>query len=460
MARSFAATAGTALSSMSMRARSAPTASASLAWYWPAASSSSASLPSTMPSRSPRQALICSASCLERLLAVLAELLARPARPTGLAGQGCRRHLAAQAAGEHVELVGQRLGRWRRRAASPARIRRTSLSRSRCTPSRRRGQRTSSPNSVRRQDGHVDRLLPAVSRRVNPWSGDVRADRAVEPAKRAVALLLVALLCTAATPSTPPAGFRPAAAPLRVATSGDYPPFSRGAGRTSRSGLDIAIATRLAHDLGLPVEIGAALLAGAADASGADDFDIAMSGVTMRARPRRRSAATRARTRRTGAVVRRSAPPTRSAGASVAELNRAGVRIAVNAGGHLEKIARARASRAPTIERGRRQRACRSASDGQADAVAHRHRRARRLAGSRRCRSRCRRSPWIDKAPCCRPTAPSWRGAIDEWMVAREADGWLDAERVRCARPRRAPLDAPPPRARRWPRLVAPAPRR
>ena len=69
-------------------------------------------------------------------------------------------------------------------------------------------------------------------------------------------------------------------APLRVATSGDYPPFSAVTADGQRTGLDVAIAERLADDLDLELiwmplawpELDAATARG--------DFDVALSGVT------------------------------------------------------------------------------------------------------------------------------------------------------------------------------------
>lgn len=124
---------------------------------------------------------------------------------------------------------------------------------------------------------------------------------------------------------------------LRVGTTGDYAPFSVAAGDTF-SGLDVDLATRLAHDLGVHVqwvrfawpELGPALQA--------DRFDLAASGVTVR--PER-------------TLVGRYTRPYAVTGAMVlfrrkdharfrdqAALDRAGTRIVVNRGGHLERVAR------------------------------------------------------------------------------------------------------------------------
>lgn len=137
---------------------------------------------------------------------------------------------------------------------------------------------------------------------------------------------------------------------LRVATSGDYSPFSvskptpppvEGAAPAAPqaealSGFDIAVAERFAADRGLRIEfvrfrwpdLGRELAAG--------NFDVAMSGVTMRTE---RSIAGRFSV--PVAATRAVALTWKGSGAAnVEELDRAPRRIAVNAGGHLEAVAR------------------------------------------------------------------------------------------------------------------------
>ncbi len=83
----------------------------------------------------------------------------------------------------------------------------------------------------------------------------------------------------------------PARPVLRVGTSGDYPPFSvrsaaaeGTAGREvpGRGGFDVEVARRLASDLGFDLEFRSFDWPGLAGAVAADDFDLAMSGVTWR----------------------------------------------------------------------------------------------------------------------------------------------------------------------------------
>jgi cyclohexadienyl dehydratase len=155
--------------------------------------------------------------------------------------------------------------------------------------------------------------------------------------------MLTVLACLAcALPSTLDAPGAPAHDPgrvLRVGTSGDYAPFSWS---WPPDGFDPAIARAYAADRGLRIqwvrfrwpELVADLKSGR--------FDVAMSGITVR--PER-------------LIAGRFSVPVTTSGALVLlgegvaatdlqSLDRADIRIAVNAGGHLERVARERFSAA------------------------------------------------------------------------------------------------------------------
>ncbi|MCY3968649.1 MAG: transporter substrate-binding domain-containing protein [Acidobacteria bacterium] len=78
----------------------------------------------------------------------------------------------------------------------------------------------------------------------------------------------------------------PAKPVLRVGTSGDYPPFSTVEGvadeETARLGFDIEVAERLASDLGFDLDFRPFDWPDLTASVAADDFDLAMSGVTWR----------------------------------------------------------------------------------------------------------------------------------------------------------------------------------
>jgi ABC-type amino acid transport substrate-binding protein len=110
----------------------------------------------------------------------------------------------------------------------------------------------------------------------------------VSSSKQAPSAPSAPALAPAVTPAQPPAGVRALASaaapsalpPLRVGTSGDYAPFSSRDAAGNRAGFDVELAQELAGDLGLELtwvpfrwpELGRQLAA--------DEFDVAMGGVT------------------------------------------------------------------------------------------------------------------------------------------------------------------------------------
>ncbi|MYH23592.1 MAG: transporter substrate-binding domain-containing protein [Holophagales bacterium] len=126
----------------------------------------------------------------------------------------------------------------------------------------------------------------------------------------------------------------PAKPVLRVGTSGDYPPFStiedvadEGA---ARLGFDIEVAGRLASDLGFDVEFRPFDWPDLAASMAADDFDLAMSGITWR--PGRAAVGWMSR------AVAAGGPCVVSAASAPASPRR----VAVNRGGILERWTRER----------------------------------------------------------------------------------------------------------------------
>lgn len=215
---------------------------------------------------------------------------------------------------------------------------------------------------------------------------------------------------------------------LRVATSGDYPPFTTTAADGARAGLDVAIATRLAQDLGRPLEWVPLAWPQLADAVVRAEFDVALSGVTMRA-----DRAVIGRYARPYALTR-AVPAVRAADArrwrSAADLNRAGVRIGVNAGGHLETVARQRFPRARIVALADN-RLVEALAGKRVDAVVTDS--AELAAWPAGPTAPVGLAPLTvdDKAPLLPADRAELAARIDDWMMAREADGWLDAERVR-----------------------------
>jgi cyclohexadienyl dehydratase len=134
---------------------------------------------------------------------------------------------------------------------------------------------------------------------------------------------------------------------LRVGTSGDYAPFSIAVGEepVEYRGFDIDVANAYAADRGLQVEFvrfrWRDLIAGLES----QRYDVAMSGITVR--PERSAVATFSMpVTETGAVV--LARPAERFDV-LDDLDRRPVRIGVNAGGHLERVAMKRFSRAVLV---------------------------------------------------------------------------------------------------------------
>ncbi len=158
------------------------------------------------------------------------------------------------------------------------------------------------------------------------------------------ALVVAALTGVGAWPAQGAGAAAAQTAPLlRVGTSGDYTPFSlltpaddAATGAGNYSGLDIEVARRFANDRGYSLEFVPFKWPDLAHDLAAGRFDVAMSGVTMRGD---RSVIGRF----TIPVVASYAVALSWSGAhatSIGQLNRRDRRIAVNAGGYLEGVAR------------------------------------------------------------------------------------------------------------------------
>jgi len=221
----------------------------------------------------------------------------------------------------------------------------------------------------------------------------------------------------------------PAAAPaepLRVATSGDYAPFT-----TLRdgvpAGMDVEVAERVGRDLRLPVELVHVAWPDLVAATQRGDFDVAMGGITMRADRALAGRYTRPYATVGAVALIRSGDTRRFAGA--ADLDRPGVRIAVNAGGHLEHVARAAFPHAAVEPVADNRAVPQRLLDGHADAAVTDTAEVRDWLGP----GLQMVGPFShDHKAYLLPAANDALAArLDAWLVAREADGWLDAERVR-----------------------------
>lgn len=235
---------------------------------------------------------------------------------------------------------------------------------------------------------------------------------------------LVALLLVACGRTVAPAPPTQAAAALRVGTSGDYPPFSVRAADGTLSGFDVAVAEAFARAQGRPLELVGFRWPDLATAMARGDFAVAMSGVTIR--PERL-----VQGRFSDAVVRTAA---------VLLLRRGAPRtpaVAVNRGGHLERVARTtlRGVRLVVVDDNRALGTL--LREGRVDGIVTDELEAAVLApelrgvalAPARILARDRKAYWLP------PDAGTLADRLDVWLRAAEADGTLPALRARFGLP-------------------------
>jgi cyclohexadienyl dehydratase len=218
---------------------------------------------------------------------------------------------------------------------------------------------------------------------------------------------------------------------LRVAVTGDYPPLSARTADGDYAGFDADVARAFAAQRGYAIEWVPVTWPELAAALGANRFDVAMTGVTVRAD---RSVLGRfsAPVLESGAVVLVRG----AALASEAALAAPGAALAVNAGGHLERVARARFPLAaitalPDNAAVRAAFASGAASAVVTDTLEAPHWRAQvadaHVVGPL---THDAKAYWLP------PERAALAAELDAWLLAREADGtlarlrlqWLTAE--------------------------------
>ena len=259
----------------------------------------------------------------------------------------------------------------------------------------------------------------AVLRPLLPTGPTARRDRG----SSRIAALLGSLLLVASVPTAACSEL------LRVGTSGDYAPFSvRGPDPGSPpTGFAPDVARAFAADRGLELEFvpfaWPELLADLETAR----FDVAMGGITVR--PERSIAGIFTVPVATSGAV--ALVPQGSGIMDVAQLDRPGRRIAVNAGGHLERVARTRFPRAQVLAIPDNERVLAELRDGRADAVVTDTGEAPHwIATSTDLRVL---GPFTRdrKAFLVRPGRGDLAAELDAWLLAAEADGTLTELRSR-----------------------------
>ncbi len=214
---------------------------------------------------------------------------------------------------------------------------------------------------------------------------------------------------------------------LRVGTSGDYPPFSLAVRGDSQrfEGFDAELARRYAADRGLEIEWVRFRWPTLLRDLEAGRFEVAMSGVTVRLE-RSVAGTFSVPVVETGAVALvRDKQRFETAEA----LDREGVRIAVNAGGHLETVARQRFPRATVVVGTENSAVLRALEAKAVDAAITDT--AEASVWQKVLPEVVLLGPFTrDRKAFLVAAAAGPRAAdLDAWLLAREADGSLDALR-------------------------------
>ncbi len=214
---------------------------------------------------------------------------------------------------------------------------------------------------------------------------------------------------------------------LRIGTSGDYQPFSLCLkGPESCQGFDIDLAQRMAQDLDVGLQFVRFRWPELLQDLHAGKFDIAMSGITIR--PDRALQATFSRPYTSSQSVIVVADPAQLP--TLSAINRPEVRLVVNAGGHLEQVARTWFPSATLTPTPNNLGLPQFVLEDQADAL---------LTDSREAPSFLAAHPTLHalpgfgrdrKAYLLRSTDVTLRSWIDTWLAEREADGFLARTRT------------------------------
>lgn len=232
-------------------------------------------------------------------------------------------------------------------------------------------------------------------------------------------MVLLALAAAACRPVQPEV--------LRVASSGDYPPFSIATDGGKVNGLDAIVARRFAHDTGRAASFVRLRWPLLIEGARAGSFDVAMSGVTLRADRLFHLAFSRPYAI-TGAVLVLRRERAKNLGSPAASGGR-GLHLAVNRGGHLENIARTRFPHAiiaavdmnaelPDLVLAGKVDA---AVSEQHEAAAWSHPQLVTIGPFTRDR----------KAYAVAPDRVELLEELNAWLAARENDGWLNDQRRR-----------------------------
>lgn len=214
---------------------------------------------------------------------------------------------------------------------------------------------------------------------------------------------------------------------LRVGMSGDYPPFASRDAEGTLGGFELFVAERLGRDLQVQVQVVPFTWPTLAAELNKGAFDIAMSGVTLRADRALEMRFTRPYAVGGAVAVIRKSDAERFA--KIDDFDRKGLPIGVNGGGHLERVARARFPQANLVTIDDNTELLQRLLDKTCDAVVS----DSFEAATWPAKEIVVRGPFTrdHKAYALRPSAAGLLRQVNDWLAAREADGWLDEQRRR-----------------------------
>ena len=214
---------------------------------------------------------------------------------------------------------------------------------------------------------------------------------------------------------------------LRVGVSGDYRPFSFCTNEITRcEGFDVDVARRIAADLGITLTTVRFRWPEVLTDLNARAFDIAMSGITIR--PERVLHATFTQPYVTAAAMVLVADAARFP--SLAAVDQSQVRVAVNAGGHLEQVARGRLLSATISPTAKNLSLPTLVLHGQADALVTDSLEAVHFLAAYPSLSALPAFGRDRKAYMLRRSDSDIRTWLDHWLGEREADGFLASLRT------------------------------
>lgn len=222
---------------------------------------------------------------------------------------------------------------------------------------------------------------------------------------------------------------------LRVAHTNDYRPFSFNDAAGASTGIDVDLATRLAQELGVPLQwVDTTWSMLVADLQ-TDRYDIAMSGVSVTAERASAGCFTTPYFRTGKTVLTRCA--LHRTFDSLAQVNDPSVRVIVNPGGTNERFVRDRLPNAHVVAHADNRTIFSALAAGEADVMITDAVEARLEAQSNPALCVADPPPLFETVAKAYliPKDPRWQAWLDAWLARMESSGELDAVERRYLNP-------------------------